>query len=67
MIPPYRSVPPIQQIACKKKAPEGALGLLLFLLRQNECCTPTPKVVTSVPGERPPLVPLPTLAAGPAM
>ncbi len=67
MIPPDRSVSPTQQIACKKKAPEGALGLLLLRLRQNECCMPTAKVVTSVPAERPPLVPPPLFAAGPAM
>src|SRR5258708_7111423 len=55
------------KLLAKKKAPEGALGLLLLLLRQNECCIPPEREVTSVPAARPPLVPLPLFAAGPAM
>jgi hypothetical protein len=52
-------------LLAKKKAPEGAFGLLLFLLGQNECCMPTDKVVTSEPAARAPFVPVPLAAAGP--
>src|SRR5439155_18130109 len=64
----------------KKGARRRLLACCFFRLHQNECCRPTPIVVTSVPGMSPPAVPLkvllaperavaapPSFAAGPAM